>query len=176
MQRALRLPGADAGFQLAIGGNPGEPAAIILEAVRVRSYLRLHHDRDEHLRRLSQLEPIESGLRNTDDGHIVAVQHNGSAYDGGVCVEVVPPEAVAEHHNRLAVGNIVVIGSDGAAQSRSNPKDREIRSRNQFRHACAARSPYPTVTVAGKRQNMLEKTSFRSRRSSNIGHETRSVP
>jgi predicted permease len=75
----------------------------------VRGHLRLHHDGDEHLHRISQLDPVESGLRDTDDGHAVAVQHNRSAYDRGVCVEVVPPEAVSIPLRRMFVAAQVAL-------------------------------------------------------------------
>src|SRR5215470_7490570 len=126
LQRKLRLLEADAGLEAPVRGDPTQPAAPVLQAVRVRCHLRLHHDGDENLRRDSQVRAVKTGLGDSDHGHRVTVELNRSADDGAVTGEVALPEAVAKHDNRLAVGDRVVARSDGAAQSRPNAQGREI--------------------------------------------------
>ncbi len=92
----------------------------------MRRHLRLHHDGNEDLRRDSQFHAVKTGLRDPDNGHRVTVEGDRPADDGAVAVEVAPPEAVAEHHDRPAVGNRVVVRSDGAAQCRPHAQYREI--------------------------------------------------
>src|SRR5882672_9924648 len=97
LQRKLRLLEADAGLEAPICGDPTQPATPILEPVRVRRHLRLHHDWNENLRRASQFHAVKAGLRDSDNGHRVTVEGDRPADDGTVAVEVAPPEAVAEY-------------------------------------------------------------------------------
>jgi hypothetical protein len=99
----------------------------------VRRHLRLHHDGNEDSRRVSQFHAVETWLRDSDNGHRVTVEGNHSADDGAVTVEVTLPEAIAEYHHRLAVGNRVVVRGDGAAQCRPDAQDREIGAGDQLR-------------------------------------------
>src|ERR1700722_3786966 len=116
LQRKLRLLEADAGLEAPVCGDPTQAAAPILEAIRVRCHLRLYHDGNKDLRRDSQFHAVKTGPCDSDYGHGVTVEGYRPADDGTVSVEVAPPEAVAEHHHRLAVGNRVIVRSDSAAQ------------------------------------------------------------
>ena len=81
----------------------------------------------------SQFHAVETWLRDSDDGHRVTVEGDGPTDNVVVAVEVAPPEAVAEHRDRLAVGNGVIILGDGAAQCRLDAQYREICAGDQLR-------------------------------------------
>src|SRR5580658_4278635 len=108
LQRKLRLLHADAGLEASVRSDPTQPAAPVLEAVRMWRHLRLHHDGNENLRRDTQFHAVKTGLRDPDNGHRVTVEVDRSADDAAVAVEVAPPEAVAEYHDWPAVRHRVV--------------------------------------------------------------------
>jgi hypothetical protein len=86
-----------------------------LSPIRGRRHVCLHHDENKNLRGCSQFHTIETWLRDSDSRHRVTVERDGSPDDLAVTVEVAPPEAVAEYYDRPAVGNGVVVRSNGAA-------------------------------------------------------------
>jgi hypothetical protein len=90
LQRKLRLLKADAGSEAPVRGHPTQPATPVLEAVRVRRHLRLHHDGNKNLRRGSQFHAVKAGLRDSDNGHRVTVEGNRPSDDAAVAVEVAP--------------------------------------------------------------------------------------
>src|SRR5690349_2196823 len=96
LQRKLRLLRADTRLEAPVCGDPIQPAAPVLEAVRVRRHLRLHHYGNENLRRGPQFHAVKTGLRDSDNGHRVTVKGNRSPDDSAVTIEVALPEAVAE--------------------------------------------------------------------------------
>ncbi len=132
LQRKLCLLRADAGLEPSVCGHPTQSAATVLEPVRVRRHLRLHHDGNENIRGDAQFHAVEVWLRNSDHSHRVAIQRDGSPHDVAVAVEVASPEAVAEHHDRLAVGNGVVVRGDGAPKYRLDAQYLEICAGDQL--------------------------------------------
>ena len=71
-------------------------------------------------------------MRDSNNGHRVTVELNRSANDSAVTGEVAPPEAVAEHNDGPAIGDRVVVWSDGAAHCCPNAQGREIGAGNQL--------------------------------------------
>src|SRR5271165_1363552 len=95
LQRKLRLLHVDAGLEASVRGDPTQPAAPVLEAVRMGRHFRLHHDGNENFRGGSQFHAVKTGLRDSDNAHRVTVEVDRSTDDAAVAVEVAPPEAVA---------------------------------------------------------------------------------
>src|SRR5262249_934793 len=133
LKRDLRLLKTDVGFEAPVRCHPTQPAASVLESVRVWRHLGLHHNGNENLRRPSHFHPVKTGLCDSDNSHRVTIEVDRWADDAAVPIEVAPPEAVAEYHDRPAVGNRVVVRRYGAAQCCPHAQYREVRAGDQLR-------------------------------------------
>ena len=128
LQRNLRLVKTDVGFETPVRCHPIQPSPPVLQSVRVRRHLGLHHNWNENLRRPSHFHPVKTGLCDSDNSHRVTVELDRPADDVAVTIEVAAPEAVAEYYDRTAVGNCVVIRRYGAAQCCPHAQYREVRT------------------------------------------------
>src|SRR5713226_1127095 len=106
----------------------------------VRQHLRitnqdllLHHHRDKNLRGVSQLHAVKSRLRHPDNRHFVLVDQHSFPDDLPVAAKALPPEVIAQHHQRVAVRHTVILRRERAAQRSAHSQDTKVRPRNQFR-------------------------------------------
>src|SRR5204863_6924024 len=109
-----RLSLRDAGLQAAEYVHPA--AAAIVHVVPVRRHLRLQHDRDAHACDGSDIETVESWLRDADDGERIVVDRETAAGDGGVAAEAIAPVVVAEDRHEPVGARPVIVWPDDAAE------------------------------------------------------------
>ncbi len=71
--------------------------------------IRLHHHRNENLRRVAQFDPVKSFLRDADDRHIIAVDDDLFPDDLRVAGKVRLPVVVAQHDDRMPARSDIVV-------------------------------------------------------------------
>jgi len=91
-----------------------------------------HHQRDEQIRRTHQRHTLESALRDTHDGHGMPVDVDCAVHCGRIAAEPAPPVIVAQDHEWFAAFELVLIGSEQAAQRRRHAEHVEIVAGDQF--------------------------------------------
>ena len=115
-QGAPRLVDAHPGFQTA--GNEHQQAAARLHEFRerARGHLLVHSQRHpEFVGRSQQKRALESRRSHTNHGQGGSIQIDRLADEAGVAAELPYPQAVADHHHRMAAG-LVLIRQKRAAQ------------------------------------------------------------
>jgi hypothetical protein len=114
----LRLRHGDAGFQ------PPDRGPAVIAAVLADQILGSEVDRREQLARTFARDwKYEAARQHADDLPARLVQSNRLADDVGRAAEAALPEAVAEHHDAVAVD--LLAGGEGAAQQRRDADRRE---------------------------------------------------
>ncbi len=84
------------------------------------------HQREEHLDVVADDRAVVGGVGHPDDGERQVVDLDGLADDLRIGCEVVPPQAVADDHDRMAAGRDLVGGQQGAAALRMHPEHVEV--------------------------------------------------
>ena len=89
------------------------------------SQARPHHQRNVEVRADELVHPGESLGRDADDRELDPTELHAPAEDGGVGSELLLPQAVAENHDRVAAGDLVLLRPEVAAQLRLDAHDAE---------------------------------------------------
>jgi hypothetical protein len=95
-------------------------------------HYRLHHERDEQIRRAHQRQTLEPALRDTHDGHRMPIDVNRAVQCGRIASEPALPVVIAQHHIRFAAFALVFVRSEHAAKSRHHSQNVEIVARHQL--------------------------------------------
>ena len=107
--------------------HPREPAASVFHEIPARCHLGLHHHRDEHLRRVADVDAVKSLARDADDRERLAIQQNLSPDDPRVAIESAGPVIEAQDGHRVSAGHAIVGRRDDAAAGGADAENRKIR-------------------------------------------------
>ena len=131
-RRGRRLDGV-AGLQT---GEDLDPAGALVLHLQPRPFGgedRLHQDRHANLRRAGRIESSEAGGRDAHHRHRVVVDQHLRADHVAVAVEAPLPVVVAQHHDRVALEDLVVLlRVEDAAQRRGHAEHGEVVARHQL--------------------------------------------
>src|SRR5262249_52861082 len=106
--------------------------AALVEVVPARRHELLHRDGDQDLRPRAEIDAVESGLRDADDGHRIVIEADGLADELRVAAEAALPVVVGQDGDGIAARNARVVGAEEAPGGGGDTEHVEIISRDEL--------------------------------------------
>src|SRR5262249_54482493 len=92
----------------------------------------LHHDRNEDIRRLADLNSGEASLGNAHNGHFSVVDQHHAIQNTGVARKMLSPIAVSQSSNGMGTGRLIIFRSQEPPKRRPNSQRLEVVARDHF--------------------------------------------